>query len=408
MRVHRQGILVVAKVEVDRAEGILQLRAQLFLLRRNRVETFCTAIDQVAHAHLFAFGHTGAGAAKKVQQEILYRGRGARFALDLRRLPSQADGTRQDHDQQSRRRSERQPVSAHEFAQLVRARAAADRAAIQERAQILSHRADRRVACFRRFRHRALDDALQIAAQCALERRGRARARCGDGISIGDRRGGKRKPASIFRRLHARAIDCAIQRLGRFFQDRLGPAGLAKRSAPVWQASTKQKVQNYTKAVDVSCRGHRFAEHLLRRRVLARHRPRVCVGQFGAVGIFYQRFGDAEVEQLGFARGRHQDVRWFQIAMHDQVAMRVLHRVADFQQQLHAPADIQALPIAPLRDRLAVDEFEGEIRRAIVADAAIVQLRDVRMGQPGQRVAFAQEAQMQFRGSKLLADQLEC
>ena len=46
-----------------------------------------------------------------------------------------------------------------------------------------------------------------------------------------------------------------------------------------------------------------------------------------------QNLGDSEIQQLGCAVRRHQDVARFQVAMHDQVLMHILHRRAHLTEQ---------------------------------------------------------------------------
>ena len=83
--------------------------------------------------------------------------------------------------------------------------------------------------------------------------------------------------------------------------------------------------------------------------------------------------------------------------MHDEVAVRVRDRGADLQQQGESRAHVELARVAIARDRLALDVFEREIRRAVVGDAAVVQLRDVRMHEPREDLALAQEAQRASR-----------
>src|SRR5262249_10289438 len=68
---------------------------------------------------------------------------------------------------------------------------------------------------------------------------------------------------------------------------------------------------------------------------------------------------NAEVEQLRLAGRVDQDVRRLQIAVDDQVAMRVRHRAADAEKKGEHVADRQALRIRI--DRRAVDVFHDEI-----------------------------------------------
>ena len=117
--------------------------------------------------------------------------------------------------------------------------------------------------------------------------------------------------------------------------------------------------------------------------------------------------GNSEVEQLGFTLLRHQNVRGFDVAMHDQVAVCMLHRIADLQQQLHACAHAETMRVAPGRDLFTGDIFESEVGRAIGAHAAVVQLRDVRVRQSREGVAFTQEALDQFRRGEFAANEFQ-
>ena len=117
--------------------------------------------------------------------------------------------------------------------------------------------------------------------------------------------------------------------------------------------------------------------------------------------------GDAEVEQLDPAIAIDQQVGRLEVAMHDQVAMRVTHRIQHLQEQHRALAQAEGVRIAPAVDRHAVDPFHHEVRLAVLADATVQQDRDVGMLQPRQDLAFAQEAFT--RGGRIGtgADQLE-
>ena len=55
-----------------------------------------------------------------------------------------------------------------------------------------------------------------------------------------------------------------------------------------------------------------------------------------------EQLRDAEVEQLRRAFGRHQDVGGLQVAVHDQVLVRVLDGAADVEEQLQPLAQIRA------------------------------------------------------------------
>ena len=57
---------------------------------------------------------------------------------------------------------------------------------------------------------------------------------------------------------------------------------------------------------------------------------------------------DAEVEQLRRAAGRDQDIGRLDVAMDDQVLMRVLDRGADLEEERQARAQVEALFVAVL------------------------------------------------------------
>ena len=61
------------------------------------------------------------------------------------------------------------------------------------------------------------------------------------------------------------------------------------------------------------------------------------------------RFGDAEVDDLRHGRAimqRDHDIGWFQVAMNDSLLMRVLHGLANMDEQLQPLANAQVLLVA--------------------------------------------------------------
>ena len=55
--------------------------------------------------------------------------------------------------------------------------------------------------------------------------------------------------------------------------------------------------------------------------------------------------------------------------MHDEVRMRMRHRIADLKHQRHAPAHVELLRVAPAVDAFAIDIFDGQIQLAALQDA---------------------------------------
>lgn len=87
----------------------------------------------------------------------------------------------------------------------------------------------------------------------------------------------------------------------------------------------------------------------------------------------------AEVENLGLAGVVDQNVAGLQIAMNDGMLMGGLDRLADFNHQSEALADVQMMRVGVVDQRLAMDAFRGEKRlraEAGVGGAGLVDLRD--------------------------------
>ena len=107
--------------------------------------------------------------------------------------------------------------------------------------------------------------------------------------------------------------------------------------------------------------------------------------------IAIQQLGNAEVEQLDMAVDRDQHVGGLEVAVHDEVGVRVRDRLQDVEKETEACLDPQRVVIAIAVDALTVDVFEDEIGLACWRHAGIDEVRDVRVGEPGEDVAFAPE-----------------
>ena len=113
-----------------------------------------------------------------------------------------------------------------------------------------------------------------------------------------------------------------------------------------------------------------------------------------------EQLGDAEIEQLDLALGVDQRVGRFQVAMDDEVAMRVGHRVADLREQFETLVQRSVARVAVVEQRNAVDVLHHRVRTAIRRHAAVEQARDAGMIQPRENLPLGVEA-------RLLADRLE-
>ena len=126
-----------------------------------------------------------------------------------------------------------------------------------------------------------------------------------------------------------------------------------------------------------------------------RHRCRAGDGEriLAVVG----EFGDAEVEQLERAVVGDQHIRRFDVAVDDQMPVRVLHRAARLTEQLHARAHIERMRGAPSINTFAFDVFECKPRPAFAVHTAIEQGRDVAMFESRENPALHLESLYQHR-----------
>lgn len=101
---------------------------------------------------------------------------------------------------------------------------------------------------------------------------------------------------------------------------------------------------------------------------------------------------NAEVEKVRFAVYGHQDVAGLEIAVDDEVLVRVLYAGADLEKELKGVGDPQVLSIGELVDANSVDVLHHEVRPAIFECAAIEQPRDRRVLERGKNLAFGAES----------------
>ena len=98
-------------------------------------------------------------------------------------------------------------------------------------------------------------------------------------------------------------------------------------------------------------------------------------------------FGDAKVDDLGYwpdVMHFHQQVTGLQIAVDHAFLMRVLHAVAEGNEQLQSLARRELVLIAVLGDRRPFDQLHREIGSSRVGRTGVEHLGDVRMIHQGQ------------------------
>jgi hypothetical protein len=156
----------------------------------------------------------------------------------------------------------------------------------------------------------------------------------------------------------------------------------------------QQLVQHDAQRIDVGRGRHRVAAQLFRRGIVRGQQLRL--GRVLVAGG--EQLGDAEVEQFRRAVGGDEDVRRLQVAVHDQVLVRVLHRIADRREQAQAGAQVQFPFTAVVGDRPSLDVFQDEVGNARRRQAAVDQARDVRVLQMREDLPFLAEALQQAEG----------
>lgn len=78
--------------------------------------------------------------------------------------------------------------------------------------------------------------------------------------------------------------------------------------------------------------------------------------------------------------------------MNDSFLMSVLNRLANEDKQLQARREVEALPVAAIRDALAPNQFHDEIRATVFRRAAVENPRNVGVIHDREGLAFGFEA----------------
>ena len=105
-----------------------------------------------------------------------------------------------------------------------------------------------------------------------------------------------------------------------------------------------------------------------------------------------EKLGDTEVEQLGRAIAGDEDVVRFEVAVNDEIPVRILHRVANPAHELEPLADGQPPGITIGIDWLAFDVLHDEVRHTVVGGTTVQQLRDTGVRQVREDLSLDLEA----------------
>ena len=153
-------------------------------------------------------------------------------------------------------------------------------------------------------------------------------------------------------------------------------------------ASDQQRPKQQAELKDVRRRRQGLAPELFGTRPRRRHQS-ACGRPFGLAGV--QQPGNPEIEQLDASFRRHKDVRWFEVAMDDQVAMGRGNRFRRGDDEANPLVNREASRVAVVVDRDAIDELHHQEGASPVVRAAVEQTAHVGMLQAREDAALAME-----------------
>ena len=110
-----------------------------------------------------------------------------------------------------------------------------------------------------------------------------------------------------------------------------------------------------------------------------------------------KQFCDAEIEQLWISFIGDEDIRCLDVAVHDQIAVRIVNRRANRDEQLEALAYEQRAAVAVTIDGFAIDILHDQVRCAVLEVAAVDEARDRAMIERRQNVTFTVQSAAQPR-----------
>jgi hypothetical protein len=271
-------------------------------------------------------------------------------------------------------------------------------------AEVVGERGHGRIALDRVLLQRRGDDRVEIAFQQPAE-------------LLRGRRSPRSVPLEFFdaRRFVSRDLPLGIERARRFFgngvrqppwigvEDCLDQIGGRPHPKAVGMLTGQQEIQQHAQRVDIGGSGDLTSPDLFRRGILGRQRDGALACQRAPL-VRLKKLGDPEVEELDLPVAGDEDVGRLQTAMDDKVGVSVRDRRQNVEEKANPGLYPERVRVAVGVDRVAIDIFEDEVRLPRRGDTGIEQASDVRMRQPPEEPAFAPEAFLGARVTRLPAN----
>ena len=164
----------------------------------------------------------------------------------------------------------------------------------------------------------------------------------------------------------------------------------------IGQVPGQQLVEDDPQRVNVGCRGDDLAAKLLGAGKLRRHHAHRSNGGvcFWRIGFGAENGCNAEVEQFGDAIGSNQNVAGFNVAVHNQPLVCILHRRTYTLEKIEASGRSQLAFIAIFINGLPSDETHDKVGMTFVRGAAIEQAGNILMLKAGQNLTLFPEARV--------------
>jgi hypothetical protein len=227
------------------------------------------------------------------------------------------------------------------------------------------------------FLQRLHDDGVEIAAAGPAQTLSRGRALFQDGSRLRPAGGEPARHLARPQRL-LRGQGGQHRRVGGF-------AGGHRGMPP-----HEQLIEEDAQRIHVGRRRHRAAGRLFGSGIFRGERSAEREGRTGGrSGVGQGR--DAEVEQLHLPACVHEHVGGLEIAMHDEVRMRVRDGVGHLQEQIEPGGGVEPALRRVAIDARALDVLEDEVWLPGLRDACVEKPRDVRVRQPREQRALTPE-----------------